>query len=149
MVPTAFLAPVKNSGPQGKPFVPLMEAKSWQIVVDADKDLRLNVRMTFASEEAAKEGQAALKTVAPPLGNYFEFCEKQMPPFLKRESAKFPGVKDLAPRLESTLQSARAGLKDFTSECKGATVQGSVRVKTDEPVTAFVLLLSMAPRPAK
>jgi hypothetical protein len=149
MVPTAFSAAVKNAGPQGKPFVPLMKANSWQIVVEADKDLRLNLRMTFASEEMAKEGQAALRAVWPPLGNYFEFCEKQMPPFLERESAKYPGVKDLAPRLEKTLQSARAGLKAFTTERKGTTVQGSVRVKTDEPVTAFVLLLSMAPRPAK
>jgi hypothetical protein len=126
-----------------------MEAKSWQVVVGAGKDLRLNVRLTFASEEAAKEGEAALKAVAPPLASYFEFAEKQMPPFLKRESGKYPGVKDLAPRLESTLQSARAGLKDFTTERKGATVPGSLRVKTDEPVTSFVLLLSMAPRPAK
>lgn len=149
LVPTAFLAAVKNAGPQGKPFVPLMEAKSWQIVVGAEKDLRLDVRMTFASEEAAKEGEAALKAVAPPLASYLEFCEKQMPPFLKREEAKYPGVKDLAPRLESTLQRAGAGLKDFTVERKGTTVLGSLRVKADEPVTSFVLLLSMAPRAAK
>jgi hypothetical protein len=149
LVPTGFLATVKNSGPRGKPFVPLLEAKSWQITVGAPEDLRLHVRMTFASEEAAKEGEAALKAVAPPLAGYFEFCAKQMPPFLKRESAKYPGVKDLAPRLERTLESARAGLKDFTTERKGTTVLGSLRIKTDEPATSFVLLLSMAPRPAK
>ncbi len=72
-----------------------------------------------------------------------------MPPFLEREPGKYPGVKDLAPRLERTLQSARAGLKDITTDRKGATVLGSARVKTDEPVTSFVLLLSMAPRAAK
>jgi hypothetical protein len=149
VVPPVLLAAVKNAGPQARPFVPLMEAKSWRIVVDADKDLRLNVRMTFASEEAAKAGEAALKAVASPLASYFQFCEEQMPPFLKRESEKYPGVKDLAPRLEKTLQSARAGLKDFAVERKGTTVLGGLRVKTDEPVTAFVLLLSMAPRAAK
>ncbi len=149
VVPTTFLPAVKNAGPQARPFVPLLEAKSWQIVVDAEKDLRLNVRMTFASEEAAKEGEWGMKAAAAALASYFEFAAKQMPPFLEREPGKYPGVKDLAPRLERTLQSARAGLKDITTDRKGATVLGSARVKTDEPVTSFVLLLSMAPRAAK
>jgi hypothetical protein len=149
VVPTILRAEVKNAGPKGEPFVPLMEAKFWELTVDAAEDLRVNVRMTFASEESAKEGQTALKAVGPALAGYLEFCEKEMPPFLKRESAKYPGAKDLSPRLQGTLQNARAGLKGFTSERKGSAVEGSLRIKTDEPVTSFVLLLSMSPRPAK
>ncbi len=147
--PSSFLAAVKQSGDRGKAFAPLFEAKSWRITADADKELRINLRLDFANEMAAKEGQTALQGIAQPLSDYFTFAEKQMDAFFKREADQYKGIAELSSRLPKTLQSARAGLKDFKSEQNGSTVQGTLRIKTEEPATSFVLLLSMMPRAAK
>jgi hypothetical protein len=147
--PSNLLAAVNQSGDKGKAFAPLFEAKSWRITLDADKELRINLRLDFGNEAAAKEGQKALQGIAQPLIDYFTFAEKQMGAFFKREADQYKGISELSSRLPRTLQSARAALKDFKSEQNGSTVQGTLRIKTEEPTTSFVLLLSMTPRAAK
>jgi hypothetical protein len=149
MVPSVFLPAVKNSGDKGKAFVPLFEAKSWQITADAAKELRINLRLDFANEAAAKEGQKALQGIVEPLIDFCTFAEKGMNDFYKREADKYKGITELSSRYPKLFENARAALKDFKSEQNGSTVQGTLRIKTDEPVTSFVLLLSMMPREAK
>jgi hypothetical protein len=147
--PSAFLPAVKNSGEKGKPFVPLFEAKSWRITVDAAKELQINLRLDFADEAAAEKGQTALKNLVEPLIDFTFFADKGMKDFYKREADKYKGITELSSRYPKLFENTRAALKEFKSEQKGSTVQGTLRIKTDEPVTSFVLLLSMMPRGAK
>jgi hypothetical protein len=147
--PAAFLSAVKSSGEKGKAFVPLIEAKSWRITVDAAKELRINLRLDFADEKAAKQGQTALKGIVEPLIGYFSMGEKQMGAFLQREADKYKGIMEISTRLPNVLKSTRAALEQFKSEQKGSTVQGTLSIETGEPATSFVLLLSMMPRAAK
>jgi hypothetical protein len=147
--PSAFLTAVKNSGDKGKAFVPLFEAKSWRITADAAKELRINLRLDFANEAAAKEGQKALQGIVEPLIDFCTFAEKGMNDFYKREADKYKGITELSSRYPKLFENARAALKEFKSEQNGSTVQGTLQIKTDEPATSFVLLLSMMPREAK
>jgi hypothetical protein len=147
--PSYFLAAVKSAGDKGKTFVPLFAAKSWQITADAAKELRINLRLDFANEAAAKEGQKALKGIVEPLIDFTFFAEKGMDAFYKREADKYKGIPELSSRYPKLFQSTRTALKDFKSEQVGSTVRGTLHIKTDEPVTSFVLLLSMMPRAAK
>jgi hypothetical protein len=149
MVPSVFLPAMKNAGEKGKPFVPLFEAKSWRITVDAAKELQINLLLDFADEAAAKEGQTALKNLIEPLIDFTFFADKGMDAFYKREADKYKGITELSSRYPKLFENTRAALKEFKSEQKGSTVQGTLRIKTDEPVTSFVLLLSMMPRGAK
>ncbi len=149
MVPSVFLPVVKNSGDKGKAFVPLFEAKSWRITVDAAKELRINLHLDFANETAAKEGQTALKNLVEPLIDFTFFADKGMNAFYKREADKYKGITELSSRYPKLFENTRAALKEFQSEQKGSTVEGTLRIKTDEPATSFVLLLSMMPRAAK
>jgi hypothetical protein len=146
--PSAFLPAVKNAE-KLVPFVPLFEAKSWRITADAAKELRINLRLDFANEAAAKEGRTALLSFAQALIDFCTFAEKGMDGFYKREADKYKGVTELSSRYPKLFENTRAALKDFKSEQKGSMVEGILRIKTDEPVTSFVLLLSMMPREAK
>jgi hypothetical protein len=147
--PAAFRAAVTKGGDDAKPFLPLFEAKSWRITMDAAKELRINLRLDFADEDAAKAGQKALTAIVPPLTRYFEMVEKEFPAFAKREEGKYPNVSDAVTRLVDLSKFGRAALKDFAPERKGSTVEGSLRIKTAEPATTFILLLSLMPRAAK
>jgi hypothetical protein len=147
--PSSFLGAVKNGDEKGKKFVPLFEAKSWRITVDAVKELRINLRLDFADDKKAKEGQTALQGIGESLVGYFAYLDKGMSDFYKREADKYKGIGELSSRLPNALKNTSAALKEFKNERKGSTVQGTVRIKTDEPVTTFVLLLSMMPRAAK
>ncbi len=149
MIPTVFLPAIKNAGEQGKAFVPLFAANAWRITVDAGKELRINLRLDFADEKAAKEGQTALQGLVKPLTDFTEFAEKGMNDFFKREANQYKGIAEISSRYPKLLQSTRAALKEFQSEQKGTTVQGTLRIKTEEPATSFVLLLSLMPRAAK
>lgn len=148
-VPAVFLPVIKNSGDQGKAFAPLFEAKSWRITADVAKELRINLRFDYADEAAAKEGQKALQELTKPLIDFTFVAEKGMDDFFKREAEKYKGIKELSSRYPTLFENTRAALKDLQVDQKGANVQGTLRIKTNEPATSFVLLLSLVPRPAK
>jgi hypothetical protein len=93
--------------------------------------------------------QVALQKCAQALIDFCGFAKKGMDSFYKREADKYKGITELSSRYPKLFESTRAALKDFKSEQNGSTVQGTLRIKTNEPATSFVLLLSMMPRKAK
>jgi hypothetical protein len=149
MDPRGFAAAVEKGGAAGKPYLPLFKARSWQVRAEADKGLNLHLRLTFPDKEAATAARGALQKALGQLDPYLAGAEKEFPPFLKREAAKYKGAAELAKAYGDTLAAARAGLKEFKVEQEGAVLRGTIRIKGDRPATALVLLVSLAPRPAK
>jgi hypothetical protein len=150
MVPSSLAALVEKASPASKPYLPLFKARSWQVTAEAGKkELRFDFRLSFPDRASAAAGRPALETALRQLDGYLAVAEKEMPSFYKREAPKYKDAASLAKPLGQTLKSARAALGVFKAEQDGERVQGSLRMKVENPATAFLLLLSMVPRPAK
>jgi hypothetical protein len=146
---TGLRETAKQVGGQAEPFLPLLEAKTWRVTLEKEGGLRLRLRAEFASDGAAKKAVPALTNALKGLDDYLAFCEKQIPTFLQGEQKKYEGAKELAGRMETVIQSARAGLKVASPRALGNVVEATAHAKTDTPITDAVLLLSLMPRSKK
>jgi hypothetical protein len=131
-------------------FRPLLSARSWQVRFEpADRGLSALFQATFADGTAAKEPVGALNTIVSLLDQYLAMAETNMPPFLEQQAGEFPRAPGLAAPMKSAIAAARTGLQAARANQAGTTAQVSFLIKTEEPVTAAVLLLSLMPRPPK
>src|SRR5262249_4111731 len=110
MNPAGVAAAVKKSGAQGKPYLPLFHARSWQARAGVNKGLTLDLRLRFGDEAAAKAAVPALSAALNQLDRYFTLCEKEMPAFFKRQSAKYKQARSLARPMAETIASARKAI---------------------------------------
>jgi hypothetical protein len=126
----------KGVGPEAKPFLPLLEARSATFTVDVGKgDVTVTARLPFATEEAARQGEKAAAALldltraglAMGIGK------------LGKEKPRTDDEKALLGLLLGALRDAEAGLKAARPERSGAVVQGAVRVRTAEPATALAV----------
>jgi hypothetical protein len=147
--PAVFAAEVEKAGEEGNGYLPLVKATTWQITAEAGKELSLGFRLQFPDEDAAKAGVPSLQKALGQLDRYLTLCEKQMPAFFERESSKHKDAGELTRPTMGSIQSLRTALKAFKPQHEGKRVTGTLALKSDRPVTTFVLLLSLIPRPAK
>jgi hypothetical protein len=147
--PALVRAAAKNAGPGAEHFLPLLEAQSWETTFKPEKGLQLRVRAEFADKEAAQKGRAALDKVLPLLDNYLKMVETQMPKFFKSQEEKYPGVRDVAGRMETAAKAAQTGLQKAMPQIEGNILTLTIQMATDEPAVTTALLLSLMPRAKK
>jgi hypothetical protein len=132
-----------------EPFRPLGDARSLGMKIEVDQGLQVTFSAEFADEKAAKLGQPALEKVLETLGKYFELAKTKMPEVLRAQHREYPGAKEVAEDLIRAIQAAQAGLRDTKVVRNGNKVEATIAIKTDQPVSTAVLLLSLMPREAK
>jgi hypothetical protein len=149
--PGAFRAKATEAGPAVEPFLPLLAAREWRATLETGDDLTLRLRAEFADAAAARKGSAALGRALASLDKgYLAALAAEMPAGLQAQQGPYPGVKELAGRLEKVVTAARAGLRKAAApRVTGTVVESVVHIETDEPVTTAVLLLSLSPRVKK
>jgi hypothetical protein len=140
----------KNLPQAAMPLLPLFEAASATLSIDAGKDeLRIDGRLTFATEDAAKESEkaalAARDLLRKQLAQGIEDLGKAKPE--KVEQA----VIDLFLRF---LKDLDAALQTAKPERRGPALHGHLLVKTPEPASILLLAyvvprLSFPPEPPK
>ena len=147
--PGMSLQAVRDAGEEAQPFLPLFQARSWQITADeADEALLIRFRLAFADEAKAAEARPGLASIVAPLDWYLTMAETEFPGFRDREAGKYPGAVDLAERMVGTARALRAALKDFKPEQDGPVVRASLRVKTRTPATTLLMIFNLLPRAA-
>jgi hypothetical protein len=149
MNPRFFRETAKQAGEQAEPYMPLLEAKAWRATLDTSGGLRLRLRAEFATDEAAKKAAPGLAKALRALDDYLGLAVKQMPAFLESQQKKYEGAKVLGRRLETAIKAARKGLKATNPRVAGNVVDATAQIRTDEPITDAVLLLSLLPRTKK
>jgi hypothetical protein len=140
---------VKPDDSRAEPFRPLVEARSLQMHMEVDRGLRVTFSTAFVDEQAAQNAAPALKKVMEGLNAYFEFSKTKMPEFLRSQKSEYPAAEEVADTWAGAIQAAQAGLQEAKVVQKDKDVSVTIVIKTDHPVTAAVLLLSLAPRPQK
>jgi hypothetical protein len=130
-------------------FASLATAHAWQIIAEADKDLTISLLTDFATKEEADKSTAALKSIGQSLTSMIPFYKSNMTPFLTQQSANYPAVKDLIPKMTAALDSAAEGLKTIQVASKNNRSGAEVKIKTGEPLTTAIMLLTLTPRAAK
>jgi hypothetical protein len=149
MNPKFFRETAKQAGDQAEPFLPLLEAKSWRATLQTAGGLRLRLRAEFANDEAAKKASPGLAKALAGLNDHLDFLGKQMPAFFEAQQKKYEGAKELAGRMEAAMKAARVGLKAATPRVTGNVLEATAQIRTDQPITDAVLLLSLMPRTKK
>jgi hypothetical protein len=147
--PQVLIPLAEKAGEDGKAFLTVCRAQSWQLTAEGGDRLTLNFRFAFRDADAAKAAVPAIKAAVAPLDGYLALAERQMPDAFKRDEDKYKGVKDLVGPLGETLKATRAALKAFKPEQDGSVVRGSLRIETKTPAAALLILSAMVPRPAK
>lgn len=137
-----------SSNPITKPFIPALEAKFGTVVIDADKELTIQVHLAFANADQAKEGAKGFDA-------FLDFWRKDvtrwaddLPGYLKEVKKDDPFTPVLE-KLLVVLKEEQAALKDFTLKQNGKDLDGTLRMKAKNPATALVLILSTIPRAKK
>ena len=147
--PGTSLQAERDAGDEAQPFLPLFQARSWQITADeADEALLIRFRLAFADEAKAAQARPGLASIVAPLDWYLTMAETEFPGFRDREAGKYPGAVDLAERMVGTARALRAALKDFKPEQDGPVVRASLRVKTGTPATTLLMIFNLLPRAA-
>jgi hypothetical protein len=124
------------------PLAPLTEAQSAIITINTGKELVVNVRLPFATEEAAKEGEKAAEAG-------LEMARKAIPMLIdkvEKQPADDPLYKTMQAKVVRALKDTEKALKRAAPERKGSVVEGTLRVET--PDTVSMLVLFMMPRAA-
>ncbi|MGE3803904.1 MAG: hypothetical protein AB7K24_04425 [Gemmataceae bacterium] len=132
-----------------RPFVPLLRATSWTILLDEQEGVRIRLRGEYATERAARD---AVRSVAPALkavGTHLGQLEKSLDEFAEREEEKFKGVKELAAEIKKTYLAAAEALAKPEVVQKGKLVEATVVIPSKTPEATAALLLSALPRAKK
>jgi hypothetical protein len=140
---------LKPGDERAEPFRPLEKARSLQMKMEVDKELRAILAAEFADEAAAERGLPAVQKVLEGLAFYFDMVQENMPKFAKVQETKYPGAPEMVESLLAAVRAAQAGVKDAKAVRNGNRVEAAVTIKTDRPVSAAVLLLSLMPRAGK
>src|SRR5262249_28722820 len=120
----------QNPPPDLKLVLPLFDAKSGVVVVDADKELSINVTLSFATEDAAKEGEKAGAAL-------LDLIRTNLPKMLA-DMEKAP--KEFQAMVEGpvkTLKEIQTALKTAAFQRKGMDLQGALQVKTTDAASSF------------
>jgi hypothetical protein len=147
--PRSFAAHVTAAGKDGEAYVPLFRASAWQLTAEAGDDLTLRFGFTFADATAATAAVPAVMAAAAVLDKLLEMSETEFPKFIKRETGQYPDVVNLSEPLLGTISALRAALKDLKPRQEGAVVRADLRIKTNTPATALLMISTLAPRPKK
>jgi hypothetical protein len=148
-LPEVLAADLAKEGEAAKPFLPLFKARSWVVTADAGKELRFDIRLEFPDEASARAAVPALQATVGHVGAGLAWLEKDLEGILKVAPPRGEGAREVGKNWRDTTRAARAAVADFKAEREGPVVRGALHVKTETPVTSFVLLLSLLPRPAK
>jgi hypothetical protein len=124
------------------PLAPLAEAQSATLTINAGKELVAHARASFATEEAAKEGEKAAEAG-------LELARKSIPMLIEKiekEPTNKEFEKTLQAKMVRSLKDTEKALKSAKAERKGSVVEGTLRVET--PDTISMLFLFLMPRGA-
>ncbi len=132
--PSAIAPKAKqNSPPDMKPLLPLFDARSGSVLVDADKELQINVKMSFATEDAAREGEKAGAAL-------LDLIRTNLPKMIAQLEKAPKEMQALVAGPIQTFKEIQTALKTAAFQRKGMDLQGSMQVKTAEPASSFVLI---------
>jgi hypothetical protein len=127
-------------------FAPLAKAKAWRIVAEADAGLRIKLLADFANEKDATDSKAALQLIGEKLTALMPFYKENMIPFLNQQQAEHPGAGELATKMTGAIDAASQALKAMEVRSRGNLAGAQIFIKTEEPLTTAVLLLTLTPR---
>jgi hypothetical protein len=125
----------------------LLEASALRVRFEPlDGELTFRFVANYADETKAGAGVVALKFIAEQLTVYMDMCAENMPAALQGFEAEHPSAAKLKEPLLQAIAAAKAGLQAPTAETVGTTAHMVCRIKSAQPVTDAILLLSLAPR---
>jgi hypothetical protein len=120
------------------PLAPLAEAKSATVTINTSKeDVTVEVRLPFATEEAAMKGEKAAEAG-------LEMARKALPmarAHLEKQPAEKDSERMIREKMVRSLKDLETSLKTAAPQRKGSVVVGTLRVKTADPVGGLLLLL--------
>jgi hypothetical protein len=131
------------------PYAALARAQAWQIIAEIDKGLSIKLLADFANEKDAADSTAALTLIGEKLTGFMPMMKANMVPFLKAQDGQYPGASELAPKMASAIDAATEALKAANVQSKNNRAEAQIVIKTDEPMTTAVLLLTLTPRAQK
>lgn len=135
-------------GPES-PLTPLTKAHAWQVIIKASDGLTINLLAEFSTPEQANDGAAALKKLGGQIQGYLVMAGRQMPLFLKRQEADYPGAKQLGPQMTAAVEAASDALDKWNVQTEDNRVRVTIALKTETPATTFATLLTLLPRAKK
>lgn len=142
----ALMTPIekKDVPPPYQAYLPLLEAHSATLTLNAGKDLGLEVRLAFANEEQAKKGEKAAKEAVA----FASLVMRQFPPMLEKIPA--PEFKPMIPKVRGLIEAIVASLVETPPRRESLVVVHSMRIQSPDWFNAFVEAAPfLAPRPAK
>jgi hypothetical protein len=140
---------VKPDDKRSEPFQPLIEAKSLRLKMEVDHGLRVTFNTVFPDQATAERALPAIKKVVEGLNSYFDMAKTKMPEFLKTQQQQYPGSKEVADRLTRAIDATQTALAHAKIARNANEVEATILVKTEQPASTAVLMLSLVPRPKK
>jgi hypothetical protein len=107
-------------------YLPLLDAKSATLSLDAGQDLRMDLRLVFANEEEAKKGQTAARQGLGLIGLIFA----QLPGQLKKSHP--PSLDPLMPKLLKLIEGAGKAVVEFEPQRKALLVEHKMRMQSPD-----------------
>ncbi|HWG47788.1 MAG TPA: leucine-rich repeat domain-containing protein [Gemmataceae bacterium] len=134
----------KDVPPPYQGYLPLLDAKSATLSMDAGQDLRMDLRFAFADEDQAKKGEKAAKEA---LG-MASLIVRQFPETLKK--IPIPEFKPLLPKVSALLEAMATALVDTPPQRKALVVEHTMRIRSPDWFNTIVQAAPfLAPRPVK
>jgi hypothetical protein len=128
------------------PYAALAKAHCWQIIAELENGLTVKLIADFASKEEAANSVDAFKLIGAKLTDLMPFMKTNMIPFLQGQEREFPGSSELATRMSTAIDRAAEALKAIDVRAVNNRAGAQIQIKTDEPLTTAVLLLTLTPR---
>jgi predicted Zn finger-like uncharacterized protein len=125
-------------------YLPLLDAKSATLRLDADRDLRMDLRFAFADEEQAKKGEAATREAL----SMASMITRQFPATLAK--IPIPEFKPLLPKVSALIEAMATALADKPPQRKNLVVEHAMRIQSPDWFATVVQAAPfLAPRPVK
>jgi hypothetical protein len=131
------------------PYAALAKSNAWLFIAQPTNGLTIQIIADFANDEDAANSKPAISLVGEKLLGLMPFYKTNMLPFLEQQATQYPAAPELAPRMANAIDATADALKEIRVETKNNRAGVQIVIKTDEPLSTAVLLLTLTPRAAK
>jgi len=124
-------------------------AEQWSLTMKAVDDLTIGLAGRYESAAAAEAGAEELRKFVAQLRNYVTLAKNRMPVLFKQGEQQYPQGPKLIPQFESAMEATVAELDGMKIATSDQNVSADMTIKTDQPISTAVWLVTLMPRPAK
>ncbi|HTU88810.1 MAG TPA: MJ0042-type zinc finger domain-containing protein [Gemmataceae bacterium] len=134
----------KDVPPPYQGYLPLLDANSATLTLDAGENLQLGLRLAFADEEKAKKGEQAAKEAVA----FVSLVMRQFPAMLEKNVP--PEFKPLLPKVRGLIEATATAFVEKPPQRNAVVVEHAVRIQSPDWFdTAVQAAPFLAPRPVK